>query len=51
MSQFKLVMPVKLRLFLLIVTHKKKLFDVYLLTKLHTLQCVYSLYCGCGLCW
>ena len=34
MSQFKLVMPVKLRLFLLIVSHKKN-FDVYLLTKLH----------------
>ena len=50
MSQFKLVMSVKLRLFLLMLPIKK-FFDVYLLTKLHTLQCVYSLYCGCGLCW
>ena len=30
MSQFKLIIPVKLRLFLLIVTHKK---NVYLLTQ------------------
>ena len=44
MSQFKLVMPVKLRLFLLMLPIKK-FFDVYLLTKLHsyTAMCIFSL--------